>query len=164
MKQLGQSMLVGAGTGGFTFIEALLALGVVLLLLVIGLPLTQRFQAVSILDDEASALLTDLRRSQGAAIAGVGDTSHGVHLETTPSDTWTLFHGASHVPGDPGNEVHAIPGAVEMISVSLLGGGTDVIFTERRGTTGQAGTIVLRALNGEIRTVSIAGSGTLQAQ
>lgn len=151
-------------SSGFTLLEAIIVMAVVSVILVLTIPLAQRFHVVSLLDDEAKLLATDLRRARAAAVAGVGDSAHGVRLEATPADRWTLFRGTAYSEGAPANEVHVLRSSVDITAVSLSGGGADVVFAERRGTTTRPGSITLRAANGEIRTVTVNSQGTIEAQ
>lgn len=149
---------------GFTLLESVIVLAIVAVILVLTIPLTQRFHVVSLLDDEAKLLATDLRRARAAAVAGVGDTAHGLHLEATPADRWTLFRGAAYSEGAPANEVHTLRSSVDITAVALSGGGADIVFAERRGTTTRPGSITLRASNGDTRTVTVNSQGTIEVQ
>lgn len=149
---------------GFTLIEMVLVIALVAIMLVLMIPVSRQFQVSALLTSETAALVADLRRSQAAAVAGANDSAHGVHFDPTPTDRWVLFRGNTYVQGAPENEVHALPSVLDITTVTLTGGGQDILFTERRGMTGNSGLISLRAPNGETRTVSVNGRGVVEVQ
>ncbi len=151
-------------SGGFTFIEVVLVLGILLTVFALVLPVTRQFAVSASVHDEALALATDLRRAQASALAGIGDGPSGVRLDADPVNTWANFQGATYVPGAPGVETHTIRGEVTLASVSLAGGGNEVVFTELRGTTAQAGAVTLHARGGETRTVTVNAHGNVDVQ
>lgn len=141
-----------------------MVLAVFTILLGFFLPIARQFHTGSLLVAESGALATDLRRAQAAAIAGANDSSHGVHVDGAPTDRWVVFRGSTYVAGAPENEIHELPASLDVVSVVLAGGGQDVLFAERRGTTTQAGSITLQAPNGETRTISVNAQGTTDVQ
>lgn len=146
---------------GFTFVEVVLVLGILVVVFALIAPVTRQFHIGSLLDTEAEALAADLRRAQAAAVAGLFDTAHGVRVNGTPTDSWVLFRGATYTEGAAGNETHAVPSAIDITAVTLTGGGQDVIFAERRGITTQAGSVTLRSPSGQTRTVSVNAEGVV---
>lgn len=152
------------GPAGFTFLEVVLVLGILGTLSALLIPVSRQFHLGSLLDAEAQALASDLVRARSSAVAGIADTDHGVHVDASPTDQWVLFRGASYAPGAPSNETHPLPASLDITSVTLAGGGTDVVFRERRGTTASAGSVVLRAPSGETRTVSVNAEGVVEVQ
>lgn len=150
--------------GGFTFIEVILVLGILVTVFALVLPITQQFLTSSSVHDETLALVADLRRAQASALAGVADGPHGVHIDVDPDNSWHLFRGATYVQGSAGVETHAVRGPVTITSVSLAGGGHEVVFTELRGTTTQVGTVILQARGGETRTVVVNAHGNVDVQ
>lgn len=150
--------------GGFTLIEVLLVLGILTVLLGVLVPLSRRFQTSALLDVETDLLVADLRRAQVSALAGTADTAHGVHIDVTPENVWYVFEGNTFVPGGAGSVSHPTPSSVTITSVVLAGGGHEIVFAERRGTTAQTGTLTLTGPNSETRTVSVNSAGTLEVQ
>ncbi|TSC64431.1 MAG: hypothetical protein G01um1014106_126 [Parcubacteria group bacterium Gr01-1014_106] len=153
-----------ASSAGFTILETALVITIIAILLALIVPVSQQFQTNALLHTEAAALAADLRRVQTAASAGTNDTAHGLHVDITPTDQWVLFRGSTYVPGAAENAVHALPTSVDITTVALTGGGQDILFTERRGTTSTPGTMTLRTANGQTKTVSVNGRGVVDIE
>lgn len=158
----GSGGLWSGGNRGFTLIEVLLTVTLLAILLTLFVPVSLQFQGNALLTSETALLAGDLRRAQASAVAGVNDGGSGVHIEPTPTDQWVLFRGGAYTPGAPENDVHVAPSAVDITAVTLAGGGQDVLFAERRGTTGNSGVVTLRAPNGQIRTISVNARGVVE--
>lgn len=149
---------------GFTLLETVLVLGILGAALALLIPVGRQFHLGSLLDAEAQALASDLVYARSAAVAGLSDADHGVHVEASPTDQWVRFRGSTYAAGAPGNDVHLLPGSVDITSVTLNGGGNDIVFRERRGTTATAGSVVLRSPSGETHTISVNAEGVVTVQ
>ncbi len=147
-----------ASRGGFTLIETIIALAVFGALLALSMPFLISFHASSLFTDAVEQVTQDLRRSQSLAIGGVNDSSQGVYFDVV-GERWVLFIGPTYVDGAATNEVHALPSIVDLVSVSLSGGGSSVVFAERVGRTANTGTIVIRAGSRQATIVVNAAGG-----
>ncbi|MDP3685533.1 MAG: prepilin-type N-terminal cleavage/methylation domain-containing protein [bacterium] len=155
-------LILHSRSDGFTLMEMVLVLAITAILLTLIVPVSQQFQVNALLTSETAALVTDLRRAQAAAVAGANDTSQGVHFDPTPTDQWVLFPGSTYTPGAVENEVHTLSSGLDMTAVALQGGGQDILFAERRGTTTNTGTITLQTLNGQTRTIVVNERGLVE--
>lgn len=79
-----------------------------------------------------------LREMQTDAASGKGSTGAGIHLE---ADRYVLFHGSSYDANDSANFVVELPGSLQIENVSLIGGGTTILFTGPLGETAEYGTV-----------------------
>jgi len=150
--------------GGFTFPEVILVLGIFVMMLGLAAPLLSGFLPRSLFDDAAEQITQDLRRAQAFAVAGEGTTGpgnrdHGVYFDVA-GERWILFRGSAYVEGAAENEEHTLSRAVDLVSVSLNGGGSSVIFRERTGQTTQSGTVTLSG-GGKTATITIYGTGVI---
>lgn len=149
---------------GFTFLEMTIVIAIVAIIFALIIPVSRQFQVNALLISEASTLAADLRRSYAAAVAGENDLPHGIHVDGTPTDQWVLFRGATYTSGAPENTVHVLPSSLDITAVTLSGGGQNILFVERRGTTANTGFIIIRAPNGQTRTVSVNDRGVVDIQ
>lgn len=147
---------------GFTLIETVVALAVFGILLLLSMPFLFSFHTNSLFNDAVEQVLQDLRRAQSLAVAGVNDSSQGVYFDTV-GERWVLFGGATYVEGASMNEVHALPAVVDLVSVSLSGGGSSIVFAERVGRTTNAGSVVLRSGSRQA-TIAVNAAGSVSRQ
>lgn len=147
---------------GFTLIETVVALAVFGLLLLLSMPFLFSFHTSSLFSDTVEQVTQDLRRSQALAISGANDSSQGVFFDIA-GERWVLFAGPSYVDGAAANEVHVLPSVVDLVSVTLSGGGSSVVFAERSGRTLNTGSILIRSGSRQA-TISVNAVGSVSRQ
>ncbi|MFA6552960.1 MAG: GspH/FimT family pseudopilin [Patescibacteria group bacterium] len=143
--------------GGFSLIELLIVIGVLVLVAGLSIPFYQSFQVSSNLDNTTGEVTSALRRVQGMAMGSQQWSPWGIHLE---SRRYILFAGAAYAAGDPTNEVFTIP---QNITISTTTG-TDIIFSRVKGETSNTGTVTLRSSNNESSTLTINSQGIINVQ
>lgn len=147
---------------GFTLIETIIALAVFGALLALSMPFLISFHTTSLFTDAVEQMMQDVRRSQSLAIGGVNDSAQGVSFDPA-AEQWALFIGSTYVSGSPTNEVHTLASVVDLVSVSLSGGGSSIVFAERTGRTANTGTIVIRAGSRQA-TIVVNAAGVVSRQ
>ena len=142
---------------GFTFIEILIVVAILLILLALALPTYRIFIRESDLNTAYEELVGNIRAAQTKTLASEGESQHGIHFE---NDYYVLFQGNSYDGGDPNNEIRNLPDTIAIYDISLAGGAQEIVFERITGTTSQAGTIGLWVVadQGKTRTVCIAES------
>lgn len=147
---------------GFILLETVVALAMFGILLLLAMPFLFSFHSNALFNDAVEQVVQDLRRAQSLAIAGAGDSSQGVYFDTA-GERWVLFGGTTYLEGAAANEVHVLPTVVDLVSVSLSGGGSSIIFTERIGRTTNVGSVVLRSGSRQV-TVAVNAAGGVSRQ
>lgn len=125
---------------GFTMIEIMIVVG---LLMIFGSLALVSFQVSRNTRDLTAAtqnVLSVLRLAQARTLSGENDSVWGVHLE---QNQIVLFRGPTFA-GAPFVEPYDLSSSIELVTIALNGGGSDVIFNRITGTTDQNGTFVLR--------------------
>ncbi len=144
---------------GMTALEIVIALAIVLLVgALIAIPLA-RFKNNQLLVSSAEQIISALREARANTLAAKNDTVHGVHFE---SGRFVIF-STSWSEGAAGNTVTYFQEPVYLPTISLSGGGSDVLFTRLTGKTSQPGTLVLQ-LEGNAssqKTITIDASGAV---
>ncbi len=104
---------------------------------------------------DVTALLDEAR---SRTLAHESGSQYGVHLETTKA---VLFSGTTYSSTAVDNRVVLIDRSAEITSISLTGGGSDVIFDSLTGDTEEDGTFVVReaASTSGAKTVTITHAG-----
>lgn len=142
---------------GFTIIEILVAIAIVLIITLITIfSLTTLNKQVEI-DSVGQNILSTLRIARSKTLASESETTYGVHFETSK---YVLFSGATYIDGAASNKEYSLAES-EINSISLSGGGSEVIFNRIRGDTSQNGTISIRLIadSNQTRTININSSG-----
>ena len=147
---------------GFTLIEVLIGIAVLIILGAItwgGLTRFQRSLQLTGAVEDGVSLLADARTG---TLSSLGKEQYGVHFQ---SDRVVLFRGVIYIVGDPDNREGALPRGVEISAISLAGGGSDVIFERLTGATDQYGSITYRLLadTSQMRTISILATGLVKS-
>jgi len=143
---------------GFTLIEALTIVGILIVLVAISIPAFRFFQRESDLNNSVEETLNILRLAQNKTIASEGASQYGVHFET---EKFVLFKGVNYDPSATDNEIHNLPKSVEIYKVELVGGGSEVVFDRVTGTTNQFGKVYfqLKTDISKNKTIYIENSG-----
>ena len=143
---------VAAGAG-FTLVEVLITLSIVILLAVLSVPVYQSFQVKNDLDVAKNNVIQSLRRAQTLSAASDGDTSWGVKVQTS---SITLFKGTSYAARDTTyDEKFDLPSTI------TPSGATEVVYAKFTGIPQTTGTITLTASTNVTNTVAINEKGTL---
>ncbi|MDO8560379.1 MAG: hypothetical protein Q7S23_05135 [bacterium] len=149
---------------GFTFIELLVVLGLIVTLAALAVPLFFNWQSESGLDTVAQELASAVREAQARAMAGDGASPWGVHFDDVAvGDRFVLFRGASFATREAGyDQVTVLPASVAYDAI-LVAGGDAVIFARGRGTTGNTGSVTLRSSEGRIFELRLNAAGAVNA-
>lgn len=148
---------------GFTLIELLVVIAILGVLAVLVGGILGSFRATQMLEGGADATASALDRARSEAVAGASGKPHGVHVS---GSTLVLFAGPSYSANDSSNETIKLLGNVSASSVTLAGGGSDVIFDQLTGATKQPGTIVLSVAGNVTRQkiITVTGAGIVSVQ
>lgn len=134
---------------GFTFIELILVVAMVLVIGTMGTSLTARFMTQNAVANAQDQLIGDLRKAQMNAMAGKQNSNWGVHYA---SNTITLYKGNSIGEDTAFNETFSVPGGV------VIAGFTDINFTRVTGIPSSTPTITISG-SGTEKTVTVNGQG-----
>jgi len=104
-----------------------------------------------------------LEDAHARTLGAENNSQFGVHFASS-SNTVTLFQGGSYSASDPNNEETTLNSYVEIVALSLNGGGNEVVFDRLVGTTDTFGSISLRLASGALSTstITISRSGLIE--
>lgn len=147
---------------GVTLIEIVIVIAIMGILGGIVLAAFWGRQDREILAASVTEALSLLEEARSRTISSKNFAQHGVHIE---ADRLVLFEGASYSPSSPSNETSVMNSKVAIGSVSLAGGGTDIVFTKVEGTTLQPGTFAVSLADGTASTtIRIHGTGIIETE
>lgn len=128
---------------GFTILEILIVIAISAILMVGGMSAYSHFTKKKSLELTTQTIASYLKDARSFTVASKGDTTYGVHFET---NRIVLFSGATFSDVATDNREHTLPGNIEISTINLNGGGSDVVFQRLTGATSQYGTTTLSLL------------------
>ena len=142
---------------GFTLIEIIVVISIVLVLIVVTASPLSSFRNKQALQNSTNAVLSVLNDSRAKTFAAVGNTFYSVKLDT---DKVTMFLGGSYTEGLATNEILFLEYPVTQ-SWNLQGSGSVVTFDRLKGSTSQYGTITISLPGGLAKTITISSLGSI---
>ena len=142
---------------GFTFIELLVIVGILIVLTAIAFPTLRFFQKESDLNNAAEEIINNLRLAQNKTLASEKASQYGIYFDNliTPHQ-YTLFKGGDYASRNASfDEVHKLPKTVEIYEVNLAGGGSEVVFDRVSGKSSQTGNLSLRLIANPAKTKTV---------
>ncbi len=145
---------------GITVVELIVVLAVAAILALVVLNPLTLFRGNQILVATAEKITSILYEARTHTTASKDAAQYGVHFE---SGRVVLFKGVAFTEPNTLNEELSLPPSVEVSTISLNGGGPDVVFDRLVGTTAQFGIIVLtlKSNASSTRTIAIEQTGTV---
>ena len=143
---------------GFTLIEILLVIAIIVALALFTLPIGIRFYKIQQLDSATDGIVQSLRRAQLKALSQ-GDNSFGVYVGSGQTGQYSLFKGNSYEHRTD-EEVFKINSSISFSNVS------EVVFSKLEGLptiTGQGNDIILTTDTGT-KTIDINEMGRVNLE
>ena len=120
-----------------------LMIGIVVIVVIssiVALNLTRNLshQALTNTIGDVSALIEEAR---SRTLSGDHEQTYGVHLESTKA---VLFSGTSYDPSALGNKTVKTSSGIVLDSITLAGGGSEILFDAVSGDTDEDGTFIVK--------------------
>lgn len=126
---------------GFTAIEILISIAIIIILTSIMGYSFSTFRNNQQLRGEIETIRTLLDEAQTRTLSSKDDSSYGVHIE---NDKVVLFRGITYSALDPENEITTLHPDIEIVNISLNGGGPNVVFERLTGDVDAYGSLTVR--------------------
>lgn len=142
---------------GFTLIEILLVIGILVILTAIFVFTFRFFQKESDLTNTTEEVIDTLRLSRNKTLASQEASRYGVYFNSTLSpNQYTLFKGENYVSRDVSfDEIHKIPKLIEIFEIDLEEARNEVVFERLTGLASQSGYLSLRLKADPTKTKTI---------
>jgi Tfp pilus assembly protein FimT len=157
MKYKNTSKLVS----GLSLAEILIALGILALITSLLLSTFVSFRKEQALDKDTELIVEILEQARSETLSSKNASQYGVHFA---SGQITIFTGGVYSPSDSTNQDFILNATDTIITITLTGGGSDVVFNRLTGESNQYGTVVVSSpTTGRIRTVTIYKTGVIES-
>lgn len=146
---------------GFTLIEVLIIMAIVITLSLVAIPISNNIQIGAQLNDSSSGIIQAIRTAQNQANAGLNNSSHGVYFDINPSgtDSYILYQGDSYSTRNSDyDRIFLINSSIEL-STTLTG--DEITFSKNLGKPDKTGSISLSHESGDTRSMSINSFGLI---
>ncbi len=146
---------------GFTLIEILVVLAIVGLISIFIFTSLNNYKKFQALDKDKETIVQILRQARSQTLSSRNASQYGAHIA---SSTVTLFTGTTYSSSSASNQVFLLQASDNIMTISLNGGGSDVVFTRLTGETNQYGTITISSpTTSKTKTVTIYKTGLVEA-
>lgn len=145
---------------GYTLIEILIATAIIVLIAGLALAGLKTYKTSSELVGAAEDGISYLEDARAKTLASRNASQYGVHFE---ENRIVFFKGTIFVAADSNNIIQTFPASIEISSISLNSGGSEVIFERLTGATNNYGAITVRLKNDlqKTRIITIEQSGAV---
>ncbi len=126
---------------GFTLIEILVVIGIVSVISSIVAVSLFNYRDRAALRVETGRVVALINETREQSVAGRGGVVHGLHFEESKV---VRFSGQTYVADAIGNEPLELSSLVDIGSISLTGGASDVVFSRLSGKSDKTGTFRVR--------------------
>lgn len=134
---------------GFTVLEILIAVAILVVLGALILSPFSKFRTSQILNSETENILSLITQARENTLSSADASQYGVHFENMRA---VMFKGATYSASDSNNKPISISSQAQISTISLSGGGTDVVFQRLTGKTNQSGTVTLSLKSNPTKT------------
>lgn len=149
---------------GFTLIETIVIICILVILISIAIPVMNSIGDKSSLENIVIEVVNSLKLAKARTIGSEGDSPWGIYFNTTTPYKYIVFQGTNYDSRDTTlDESHALPKNIMFSSLNLDGGVEEIVFDKVTGKTGAFGTVILDYETGtsEPKTVYIENSGNV---
>ena len=147
---------------GLSIAEILVALGIMALVVSIFLSTFISFRKNQALDKDTEAIVEVLVEARRQTLDSKNSSNYGVHLSAAQI---TSFTGGVYNSGDSSNINYPLNSTDTILTISLVGGGSDVVFNRLTGETSESGTVVVSSPGiSRTKTVTIYKTGVIESQ
>ena len=152
---------------GFTLVELLIVIGILIILTAVAVPSLRYFQKGSDLNNSAEEIINILRLAQNKTLVSERASQYGVYFDNLSiPHQYILFKGPSFdLRDDSFDEIHELSKSVEIYEINLLDEALDetneIVFERLTGETSQSGNVslILTTNLGKTKTIYIESSG-----
>ncbi|MEK7120469.1 MAG: type II secretion system protein [Patescibacteria group bacterium] len=144
---------------GFTLIEVLFSIAILVLLSTIILSALRLLSGREKISTEAKKVIVAIEEARAKTISGEGGQRFGVYI--MPNQLIIYEH--PYLENNPNNKVLYLEGGISISSYTISGGGNQILFNKISGETNNDGTITLLSKSGDTKQINVQKTGSVYA-
>ncbi len=147
---------------GFSIIEILIVLGIITIIVAIIVSTFSLFGRAQALEKDTETVIESLEQARSQTLSSLDASQYGVHFGTNKV---TIFTGTTYSSSASSNVDMALSSSDTILTVTISGGGNDIVFNRLTGETVQNGTstiIISSPTSSRTKTVTIYKTGLIQ--
>lgn len=145
---------------GFTLIEILIVLAILILIVAIVLPRFADIRETQALKNASEISIATLDKARSQSISSLDSSTYGVHFEESKM---VLFKGSSYSSSDPDNVDVPLLAPAYISDISLTDDAEDVVFDRLKGLPDVAGSITI-STSSKNQNINISSSGSFSLE
>jgi prepilin-type N-terminal cleavage/methylation domain-containing protein len=146
-------------TKGFTAIEIVIVLAIVVLLIAVVLPPLEKMKQNQVLKSAVADISSTLNKAKSQTLSSVNSLEYGVHFQ---SDKIVIFQGNTYSAANSTNEDVQITYPAYISNINLTGGASDIYFDKLSGAPNKTGDITV-SIPTQSKTVTISATGAVSS-
>lgn len=146
---------------GFTLVEFLVAISIMLLVTGGAVGVFNNFRNSQGLHKDTELIVAVVRQARSQTLTSQNASQYGVHISTSKV---TLFTGSTYSAVSASNQDFFLTTPDVITTITLTGGGNDIVFQRLSGETSQNGTLVVTSpATANTKTVTIYKTGLIES-
>lgn len=151
---------------GFTTVELLIVMSILVMLVSVSLPLSSNFQTKSALNESSSLVVQMLRTANIRAMSAIDNANHGVYFEINPTsfDRVILYEGDSYATRNLDyDRIQNIDNALYFLNSNFneINGSVDINFSKDNGLPNNIGELTLLHLTNGQKNIQVNSQGAV---
>lgn len=143
---------------GFTLIELIIVLGILVVVSALAIPFTQTFRVSSDLNTHTNTILQTLQRAQQLAITGQNSSAWGVYFDDN-NKKFVMFKGIDYATRDTEYDQESDYADIFIVNTDF---GGEIYFALFSGTPSVSGTTTITSVNNDIQYITIKNFGLIE--
>ena len=146
---------------GLTLVEVIIVVFMVVILATLSFQVFDIFNKRQAFEKNAQQIASQIKEARSATLASRDDSAYGIHITATRT---VMFKGVTYTESATSNRDLVLNGRVQIGTISLNGGGSDILFDRLTGDTSQYGSITLSLVSSTTITkvISIGEAGIVE--
>ncbi len=146
---------------GFTLLEIMIVIVIMMIVVTFIWSSFSKINKSQIIDKEIREVASMANDARQRTIFSKNDSVYGIHFE---SNKVVLFKGGTYSSSSADNEVKSLNSLVGISSITLSGGGSDIVFSRLTGASVKSGTVtfLLNVSPGTMKNLIISNTGIVE--
>lgn len=126
---------------GFTAVEILIVVGILGMLMAVIIPSFSQFRKASLVHTETQDIVSFINRARLSSMYSKNDLEYGIHFNSTGV---VMYSTPVYDAMETTNEIRNLDSTLFFSSITMQGGGNDIVFKKVTGATDKYATTTMK--------------------